>query len=188
MTMTDDTTSSVPADCGGCSLHDALTAPAAMQRREFLRAAGLAMASLGLLGIGARDAAAMPSVAIGEVTGRDGPTATTKQYAVPAADGVAIDRDNSVMIARAAGKVYAFALACPHQNTALKWNDHDHQFQCPKHHSRYTADGTFIDGRATRNMDRLAIKRVGAELVVDVDTIYQADDNPKEWAAAFVPA
>ena len=63
-----------------------------------------------------------------------------------------------------------------------------HEFQCPKHHSRYTADGTFIDGRATRNMDRLAIKRAGAELVVDVDTIYQADDNPQEWAAAFVPA
>jgi len=49
-------------------------------------------------------------------------------------------------------------------------------------------DGTFIDGRATRNMDRLAIRRAGAELVVDVDTLYQADDNPKEWAAAFVPA
>src|SRR5205809_5014212 len=71
-----------------------------MRRREFLRAAGLAMASLGLLGVGARDAAAMPSAAIGEVTGREGPTAATKQYAVPAADGVAIDRDNSVMIAR----------------------------------------------------------------------------------------
>ena len=186
--MTDDTTSRVPADCGGCSLHDALSTPAAMQRRDFLRAAGLAMASLGLLGIGARDAEAMPSIAINEVRGRDGATAALKQYAVPAADGVAIDHDNSVMIARAGGKVYAFALSCPHQNTALKWNDRDHEFQCPKHHSRYTADGTFIDGRATRNMDRLAIRRAGAELVVDIDTIYQADDNPKEWAAAFVPA
>jgi Rieske Fe-S protein len=186
--MTDDTTSGVPADCGGCSLHDALSTPAAMQRREFLRAAGLAMASLGLLGVGARDARAMSSVAIAEVTGRDGPTAAEKQYAVPAADSVAIDRDNSVMIARAGGKVYAFSLACPHQNTALKWNEGDHQFQCPKHHSRYTADGTFIDGRATRNMDRLAVRRVGAELVVDVDKLYQADENPKEWAAAFVPA
>jgi nitrite reductase/ring-hydroxylating ferredoxin subunit len=186
--MTDDTSSHVPAACAGCSLHDALSTPAAMQRREFLRAAGLAMASLGLLGIGARDAAAMPAVAIAEVVGRDGPTAAEKQYAVPATDSVAIDRDNSVMIARAGGKVYAFSLSCPHQNTALRWNEHDHQFQCPKHHSRYTADGIFIDGRATRSMDRLAVRRVGAELVVDVDALYQADTNPKEWAAAFVPA
>jgi len=186
--MTDDTTSRVPADCSGCSLHDALSTPAAMQRREFLRAAGLAMASLGLLGFGARDAHAMSSVAIADVTGRDGATAALKQYAVPTADGVAIDRDNSVMIARAGSKVYAFSLSCPHQNTALRWNERDQQFQCPKHHSRYTADGTFIDGRATRNMDRLAVRRAGAELVVDIDTIYQADENPKEWAAAFVPA
>jgi len=186
--MTDDTTTSVPADCGGCSLHDALATPAAMQRREFLRAAGLAMASLGLLGAGARDARAMSSLAIGEVTGRDGATAEEKHYAVPAADGVAIDRDNSVIIARAAGKVYAFALSCPHRNTALRWNEGDHQFQCPKHHSRYTSDGTYIDGRATRNMDRLALRRVGNELIVDVDKVYQDDENPREWAAAFVPA
>jgi Rieske Fe-S protein len=186
--MTDDTTTSVPADCGGCSLHDALATPAAMQRREFLRAAGFAMASLGLLGSSSRDARAMASVTIAEVTGRDGATAEEKHYPMPAADGVAIDRDNSVIIARAAGKVYAFALSCPHRNTALRWNEGDHQFQCPKHHSRYTSDGTYIDGRATRNMDRLALRRVGNELIVDVDRVYQDDENPREWAAAFVPA
>jgi len=186
--MTDDTITHAPADCGGCALHDMHSTPAAMQRREFLRAAGLALASLGLIGAGARDAGAMSSAMITEVTGRDGATAEEKQYAVPAADGVAIDRDNSVIIARAAGKVYAFALACPHRNTALKWNERDHEFQCPKHHSRYGTDGTFIDGRATRNMDRLAVRRAGAVLVVDIDRLYQADENPTEWAAAFVPA
>ena len=184
--MTDDTTPGVPADCGGCSLHDTLSAPAAMQRREFLRAAGLAMASLGLLGVGARDAAAMPSAAIGEVTGREGPTAATKQYAVPAADGVAIDRDNSVMIARAEGKVYAFALACPHQNTALKWAPQDAQFQCPKHHSKYRPDGSFIEGRATRGMDRFAVRRDADKVVVDLDKLYQQDKDSAEWKSAFI--
>ena len=76
-----------PADCGGCSLQEALSTPTAMRRREFLRAAGLAMASLGLLGADARAAGAMPMPAIGEVTGRDGATAEEKQYAIPAADG-----------------------------------------------------------------------------------------------------
>jgi Rieske Fe-S protein len=93
-----------------------------------------------------------------------------------------------VIVARAAGRVYAFALSCPHQNTALRWNDADHEFQCPKHKSHYRADGTYIEGRATRDMDRLALRREGAVLVVDVDTLYQADLNPKEWAAAVVGA
>jgi hypothetical protein len=34
----------------------------------------------------------------------------------------------------------------------------------------------------------MAIRRAGNELIVDVDKIYQADENPGEWAAAFVPA
>lgn len=181
--MTHDTTASVPADCGGCSLHDALSSPAAMQRREFLRAAGLAMASLGLLGAGARDAGAM---SVDHIAGRAGAVPEEKHYPIPTADGVAIDRDNSVIVARAEGKVYAFALSCPHNNTALRWNDRSHEFQCPKHHSRYSTDGTFIDGRATRNMDRLAVRRAGSELIVDVDRLYQADENAKEWAGAFV--
>jgi len=111
-----------------------------------------------------------------------------KRYPVPATDGVSIDKDNEVIVARAGGKVFAFALACPHQNTALRWNADDHQFQCPKHKSRYRDDGTFIEGRATRNMDRLAIRRDGAVIVVDVDALIQEDEHPKEWAAAFVPA
>ena len=187
--MTDHDDKGAPGACaGGCSLHDALTTPAAMERRAFLRAAGLALASLGLLGAGARDADAMPATVIAEITGRDGRVAEEKHYPVPSADGIAIDKDNSVIIARAAGKLYAFSLACPHRNTALRWNEGDHEFQCPKHHSRYRSDGVFIDGRSTRNMDRMAIRRAGNELIVDIDKLYQADENPSEWEAAFVPA
>jgi nitrite reductase/ring-hydroxylating ferredoxin subunit len=176
-----------PTACGGCSLRDALDAPAAMERREFLRAAGLALASLGLLGVGARKADAMPAP-VGVLPPRAGDRPEERRYPLPAADGVSIDRDNSVIVARAAGKVYAFALSCPHQNTALRWNGDDHEFQCPKHKSHYRPDGIYVDGRATRDMDRLAIRRDGAALVVDVDTLYQSDLNPKEWAGAFVAA
>lgn len=188
LTMTDDRSPSAPASCGGCSLHDVLSAPAVLERRAFLRSAALALASLGLLAAGARDADASPTRVVGEVIGRDGASAEEKHYGFPAADGVAIDRDNSVILARVSGKVFAFSLACPHQNTALRWDDRDHQFQCPKHHSRYTEDGSFIEGRATRNMDRLAVRRAGTEIVVDIDKLYQADENPAEWAAAFVAA
>jgi nitrite reductase/ring-hydroxylating ferredoxin subunit len=173
-------------ECGGCSLHDALTAPAAMERRAFLRAAGIAVASLGLLSAGARAAEAVLVRSGSALPPTTGDRRSEKRYPVPTIDGVSIDKDNSVIVARTGGKVYAFSLACPHQNTALRWDSTGHEFMCPKHKSHYRTDGTFIEGRATRDMDRLPVRRVGDELIVDVDKIYQQDDNQAEWTAAFV--
>ena len=182
-----ETTFSNNAECGGCTLHDAMDAPAAIQRREFLRAGTLALVSLGLLGGASRGAQAMP--VIGDATvlaSRPGDRHEEKRYAIPAGDGVAIDKDNGVIVARLAGKVYAFSLACPHQNTALRWEADDKQFTCPKHKSHYKADGTFIEGRATRDMDRLAVRKDVLALVVDVDTLYQQDLNLAQWTAAWI--
>jgi nitrite reductase/ring-hydroxylating ferredoxin subunit len=158
-----------------------------MERRAFLRAAGLALASVGLLSLGTHGAEAMSVGSLAALAGGQGDRRNEKRYPIPTTDGVAIDKDNSVIVARAAGKVYAFSLACPHQNTALRWDATDHEFLCPKHKSHYRPDGTFIEGRATRDMDRLPIRRVGEELIVDVDKIYQQDDNQAEWTAAVVP-
>lgn len=174
------------ADCGGCTLHDAMSAPAAIERRAFLRAGAMALASLGVLGTTARTADAMVPREMQPLDARVGDSAADKRYPVPAADGVAFDKDNSVIIARVGAKVYAFSLSCPHQNTALRWNADDKEFTCPKHKSHYKPDGQFIDGRSTRDMDRLAIKRDGAALVVDVDVLYQQDLNTAQWTAAFV--
>ena len=174
------------AECGGCTLQAALHAPAAMERREFMRAGALALASLGILALGTRTAGAMQVQAISSLPALRGDLHQEKRYAVPAADGVSIDKDNSVIIARTAGKVYAFSLACPHQNTALRWVEDDKQFFCPKHKSHYKADGTFIEGRATRDMDRLAVRKDAQALVVDVDTLYQQDLNLAQWTAAYV--
>ena len=157
-----------------------------MERREFFRVAGLTLASLGLLGLGSRGAGAMTVRSIAPLAPRRDGRAEEKHYPLPVADGVSIDKDNSVIVARAAGKVYAFSLACPHQNTALRWDDGDHEFICPKHKSHYRADGTFIEGRSTRAMDRMAIRRAGAEIIVDIDKLLQEDDNLAEWTAAFV--
>ena len=169
--------------------HDDWTGcPLDPDRRDFLRTVSAAVASLALLGILPRDASAATLRVVTALPAAPDDGRDEKRYPMPAADGVSIDKDNEVIVARAAGRVYAFALACPHQNTALRWNADDHQFQCPKHKSRYRDDGTFIEGRATRNMDRLAVYRDGATLVVDVDGLIQQDEHPAEWAAAFVPA
>lgn len=175
-------------DCGGCTLHDALSASAAIERRDFLRAGALALAALGLLGPGARTAGAMEMGEVSPLSSNGSDRRSEKRYPLPAVDGVFIDKDNDVIVARAAGKIYAFALSCPHQNTALRWNADEKLFTCPKHKSHYRADGSFIDGRSTRDMDRLAVRKDGQALVVDVDTLYQQDLNAAQWAAAFVAA
>lgn len=170
----------VHPDCSGCPLEP--------DRRQFLRTVSAAVASLGLLGLLPRDADAASLRAIAALAPSARDRRDEKRYPMPTADGVSIDRDNSVIVARVNGKVYAFSLACPHQNTALRWNADDRQFQCPKHKSRYRDDGTFIEGRATRDMDRLAVRRDGATLVVDIDALIQQDEHPTEWAAAYVAA
>lgn len=112
----------------------------------------------------------------------------SKTYPLPSGDGVNIDKSAQVILVRYQGKVIAFNLACPHENTALRWKQGSGKFECPKHNSRYMPDGKFIDGRATRNMDRLHITRDGASVTVDLSKIIKSDEQPAEWAAAVVTA
>jgi len=66
-----------------------------------------------------------------------------RSYPIPAADSVNIDRKSQVILVRYANRVYAFALACPHEHAAVKWLAKDHRFQCTKHDSQYTPDGKY---------------------------------------------
>ena len=156
--------------CGGCST-----------RREFLGDSAALVAA-----VAAAWAARPAAPGAWSFTSATASQGNTRTYPVPAADGVTIDRDEQVIIVRFQGGVYAFNLACPHENTALRWRQADGRFQCPRHESKYRPDGLFMEGRATRNMDRFAIHRVGENLVVDLGHLYQSDTNPAEWAAAVV--
>ena len=152
--------------CSGCSA-----------RRDFLRSAITAAASVAAL------SAFGPAEAIAALAPRAGGSV---RYALPAADGVSIDKTNEVILCRAGNEIYAFALSCPHENTALKAMSKNAGFQCSRHKSKYKPDGTFISGRATRNMDRLQITRDGAQVVVDPDVFFESDAEPAKWAAAVV--
>ncbi len=155
--------------CVGCSA-----------RRMFLQqavTATAALAGLSLLGPARALSALEPRRERGPV-----------KYALPAADGVSIDAANEIILCRNAGEVYAFALSCPHQNTALKVMPKNAGFQCPRHKSKYQPNGTFVSGRATRNMDRLQITRDGATISVDPDIAFESDTEPAKWAAAVIKA
>ena len=173
--MSDDTIRTpAPDACAGCAL---------TSRRSFLlTTAGLIAAALAGLGLDAENAAALPvrSMAADRIAQTD------CVYPVPQSDGVTIDRDNDVILVRYQGKVFAFSLACPHQNTALRWLQAEGRFQCPKHKSRYAPDGTFLSGRATRSMDRFALRTEGTNIVVETGRLFEQDKNTEEWTAAWV--
>ncbi len=155
--------------CSGCELG----------RRGFLVAAAQsAAAALGMImvpGLVRALPVLEPETAPGE-----------RRYAIPAADGVSVDEEASLILARHAGVVYAFSLACPHKRAALRWQPQNARFECPKHKSRYQPDGVFISGRATRSMDRFAIRRDSAFVVADTDRMFREDSHAAAWRAAVV--
>ena len=148
-------------------------------RRQFV----ICLSSSVALGASAHAWADLPVVFVESLGGGD---RAEQRYPVPAADAVSIDRSAQVVLVRASGHAFAFALSCPHESAAVKWVEKDHRFQCTKHDSRYQVDGTHISGRATRNMDRFPIRREGAVLVVTTDTTVHSDTDPRGWAAAAV--
>ena len=159
------------SDCEDC--------PLVPNRREFLRS--VSALALGAIALGLPIRSASAKVLASSIGRKQ------LSYPLPAVDGADIDRDNDVILVRYKNEVFAFNLSCPHQNTALRWTETDMRFQCPKHHSQYQPDGEFITGRATRNMDRLAIRRDAANnIVVDPDTLYRSDEDSAQWQAAVV--
>lgn len=162
--------------CDGCTL---------VARRDFLReASALAVGVLVALGAAPARAAAASIDFVSPI----GTNREEKSYAIPAQDGTQIDKDSGTMITRWQGKVCVFSLACPHQNTALRWYDKDAQFECPKHHSRFQPNGDYIkdSGLATRGLDRFAVRKDGNNVVANLDKLYQEDEDESAWTAAFV--
>ena len=139
-------------------------------RREFLHCAGC----VGLL-------LALP---INFVEGAE--QGDERRYPIPAGDSVNIDRRAQLIVVRLQGHAFVFALSCPHQNYAVKWVEGDHRFHCTKHDSVYEQDGRHVSGRATRNMDRYAIRREGDAILVDIHKWFESDKDPSGWNAATI--
>src|SRR5579871_1657572 len=139
-------------------------------RREFLQSA----ACLGVF-------AALPVFFVEGVEAEQ-----ERRFPIPASDSVNIDRSAQMILVRDQGHVFVFALSCPHQNNALKWVEGDHRFHCTKHDSVYEEDGRHVSGRATRNMDRYAIRRDGDAVVVDVHKWFESDKDANGWNGAMI--
>jgi cytochrome b6-f complex iron-sulfur subunit len=162
--------------CGGC--------PVASSRRVFLRDVGLAVAAA----VGAV-ALSRPARAFATSIEEIGPMRSSqvaRTYAIPASDGVFIDADNEVILARWENRVYAFSLKCPHKGTRLEWRATEQRVFCPKHKARFLASGAHLSGRGSRDLDRYAIRRAQTAITVDLGTLYRQDLSRAAWEAAVV--
>ena len=155
----------------------------AKSRRDFLTHAAM-LVSGALAGIAgpAGSAEALP-ITWGAPIAASGAELT---FPIPAADGATVDRDNGVIIVRYQGRVFAFNLSCPHENAAVRWKPAVNRFECSRHDSRYDPGGVYTSGRATRNMDRFAVKRSGDTVVVDVSRLIQSDTQKAQWESAAI--
>jgi len=154
------------------------TCDATGSRRDFLRSAAC-VAALGLL---PDRLLGLPIQLAGPLWHAEGEAA----YQIPAEDGVTIDRDHEAILVRYQNRVYVFGLSCPHQKTPLRWEAEEHRFRCPKHKSTFEPDGAFVSGRATRNLDRYAIRRDGNTVIADLSTLLQEDKDRDRWLQAVV--
>jgi nitrite reductase/ring-hydroxylating ferredoxin subunit len=153
-------------------------------RREFLQQCATGAVALGL-SLGLPAGLEAKTDRIRWLTGRPSEGDQDQvAYPVPAEDGVTVDRDNELLLVRHAGSVYAFALSCPHQRSMLKWREKDNLFRCTKHGSEYEPTGEYVSGRATRGMDRYALKVEGGQVLVDKSRKFEQDQDPAGWEGA----
>lgn len=152
-------------------------------RRAFLKEGLMAFAALAALGASASSLGALTRV---YSTGRA--SGDTIRYPLPTADGATIDAPNKIILVRYSGAVHAFSLECPHRRTPIEWQSAQARFFCRKHKSTFRPEGTLIQGKAKRNLDRYAVRIDGTEVVVDTATKIRSDQNAEAWAAATATA
>jgi Rieske Fe-S protein len=50
--------------------------------------------------------------------------------------------------------LHAFKAVCPHLGAILQWNADEKSFDCPMHGSRFTTEGTVINGPASSDLKK----------------------------------
>ena len=151
-------------------------------RRDFLKASGACVgATFALCGLVPETLRGLPVHLIDGVGER-----AEMSYPIPLADSVNVDGKTGLILARAAGKIYALSMTCPHERAAVKWVPKDNRFACTKHDSKYRPDGAYISGRSTRSLDRFPIRRDAGQVFVNVDLVFRIDKNPDGWEKAVI--
>jgi Rieske Fe-S protein len=153
----------------------------ATDRRSFLRDGLVAVAALTAVAGAAAPLHAFTLESIVGSLGEDGEIVT---YPVPVADGATIDKAHRLILVRYQGMVHAFSLECPHKGTMLTWEPQNARFFCPKHKSTFKPEGTRIQGKAPRSLDRYAVRIADGKVLVDKGVEFDSTKDGAGWASA----
>jgi cytochrome b6-f complex iron-sulfur subunit len=160
--------------------HLPLLARIQLNRREVLSYAWLG--ALGALGVAAIDAGlkfALPRAAPGKLGGVFdlGPLAN-----LPTADMPPLSRpDGRFWLVTTPQGLIAVQNVCTHLDCLCNWDEQARQFVCPCHGSRFSAEGSRLDGPAPRALDRLVVQ------LVDADGALVAETDPHTGAPLPTP-
>ncbi len=55
------------------------------------------------------------------------------------------------------GELFVFSAACPHLGCVVQWNADEKTFDCPCHGSRFSKEGTAINGPAISDLKRVTV-------------------------------
>lgn len=138
-------------------------------RRQFLRGAGVATASVAAARVATGEAAAKPPLAlVAYPTGKLGNVSKLKvndpvEVAYPDADapGVLLKLGKKVPGGVGPdGDIVGFSTVCPHKGFPLSYNEQDRTFNCPGHYSRFDpeAGGMQVWGQATQNLPQYSLR------------------------------
>ncbi len=53
---------------------------------------------------------------------------------------------------------HTFSAVCPHMGCVLQWNDTEKSFDCPCHGSRFTKEGTVVNGPASSDLKKVEVQ------------------------------
>jgi len=89
-------------------------------------------------------------------------------------------------VTTAEGKHKALYMVCVHLGCLYKWVPANNRFECPCHGSKYTHDGFYIEGPATRSLDTFEITDDGDKVIVHTGKKVIGQPSEKSPARAVV--